>query len=304
MNRAESIKARLQAVSKLEGRPYDYLLMHYFIERFLYRLSVSRYASRLILKGGLFLVGVLELDARATRDVDLLALNISNNPEQVVEIFREICEIDAKDGVLFDAASVFAQRIKEDARYEGLRIKLFAYLARSRHVLQFDIGFDDVVTPHPMDFSYPSLLGMENPRLKAYSVESVLAEKFEAMIVLAQINSRMKDFYDVYILCSRFDFNGTSLLAAIRQTFGRRHTQTPENPAVFENSFFAMPEKQRQWDAFLRRIQADSTLPFEQVMTRLTTFLQPLYVAVCQNAQFDKTWSKESLMWNKTDASV
>ena len=217
-----------------EGKDFNYILIHYFIQRLLYRLSVSPYAGNFVLKGGLLLYTVLEQRARATRDIDLLAYHVKNLPDEMVRIFREIATIPSDDAVFFDAETITVERIKEDADYQGIRIKLAGLLDRSRHILQFDIGFGDVIVPRPIDMTYPSLLYMEPTHLKAYTLESVIAEKFQASIYLAEANSRMKDFYDIYELCSAFDFEGALLSEAITQTFERRKTETQEVPTIFK----------------------------------------------------------------------
>lgn len=244
MKSPDSIKARLRNLAEKENKPFDYLLMHYFIERLLYRLSISDYADNFILKGGLLLYAMLDNDARATRDIDFLARRIETVPEELTRIFTDICSIDADDAVRFDASTITAQRIKEDADYEGVRIKLTGYLDRSRQMLQFDIGYGDIVVPGPLDVDYPSLLNMERPHLKAYSMESVIAEKFEAMIALAEANSRMKDFYDVYTLSRTYDFEGYTLYEATRQTLERRATPLMRIPIIFTDKFSEDQAKQ------------------------------------------------------------
>jgi predicted nucleotidyltransferase component of viral defense system len=195
---AESIKAKLRKEAGTSKKDFDFMLLHYFIERLLFRLSISPYVNNFILKGGILLYTVLDNQARATRDIDFLAKNIKNTPDELVKVFTEIASISVDDAVSFDLKKISVEQIKEDADYQGIRIKLTAYLERSRHALQFDIGFNDVIIPHPVDMIYPTLLDMEPPRLKAYSLESVIAEKFHAIIFLADLNSRMKDFYMIY----------------------------------------------------------------------------------------------------------
>lgn len=254
MSKADSIKARLRNLAEKEKKPYDYLLMHYFIERLLYRISISQYVDGFILKGGLLLYTIFEQDARATRDIDFLARSIGNSLEELKSIFAEICIIEAGDAVRYDPSSIAVIRIKEDADYEGVRVKLSGYLDKSCRVLQLDIGFGDAVVPKPVTMEYPSLLDMERPVLKAYSKESVIAEKFEAMIYLAEANSRMKDFYDVYTLANAFDFDGRVLYEAIRQVFERRGTPLMKEPVVFSAEFAVIKAKHTQWGAFQKRI--------------------------------------------------
>jgi hypothetical protein len=153
--------------------------------------------------------------ARATRDIDMLARRISNSPEQMLNVFREVCDIPVDDGVTFIMKSISAEPITEDADYSGIRMKIPCFLARTRNNVQFDIGFGDVVIPNPVRMRYPSLLDMEETVLWAYSKDSIIAEKFQAMVYLAQVNSRMKDFYDIAMLASSYDYNGPILREAV-----------------------------------------------------------------------------------------
>jgi predicted nucleotidyltransferase component of viral defense system len=263
----ESVKTRLKKLADETGKDFNYLFMHYLIERFLYRLAVSPYTDNFILKGGLLLYTVLERRARATRDIDFLALKVKNTPDELVKIFTEIAALPSDDAVAFDTGTISAERIKEDAEYEGVRIKLTGLLDRSRHILQFDIGFGDFVVPHPVLMTYPSLLDMEAPELNAYTLESVIAEKFQAIIYLAEINSRMKDFYGIYELCISHDFDGYTLYKALSTTFEHRKTDLPETPAVFSARFRSIPDKLTQWKAFQRRIGVEAGIEFAEVIT-------------------------------------
>ncbi|MCL2462818.1 MAG: nucleotidyl transferase AbiEii/AbiGii toxin family protein [Defluviitaleaceae bacterium] len=297
MTNPDSVKARLKQLAAAEHKPFDYLMMHYFAERLLYRLSVSRYADNFILKGGLLLYTILENDARATRDVDFLARSLNNAPEELIEVFRVICAVEADDAIRFDLASVAAERIKEGADYEGVRVKVTGYLDRSRHGLQFDVGFGDVVVPKPVTMEYPSLLDMERPKIQAYSRESVVAEKFEAMIALAEANSRMKDFYDVYILSRMFDFEGLVLYEAIRQTLERRATPLAAAPAVFTEDFANAKDKQTQWQAFQKRIRVAEGVGLVEALTRIRAFIRPVYLAVLSENEWMKRWDSTGGHW-------
>ncbi|GHU83700.1 hypothetical protein FACS189468_9040 [Spirochaetia bacterium] len=240
---------------------------------------------------------MLERRARATRDIDLLAYKVQNLPDEMVRIFREIAMIPSDDAVSFDTETITVERIKADADYQGIRIKLTGFLDRSRHILQFDIGFGDVIVPKPVDMTYPSLLDMEPPHLKAYTLESVIAEKFQASIYLAEANSRMKDFYDIYELCSTFDFEGTMLYEAITQAFERRKTEMPEVPTIFKDTFPQLVDKQTQWKAFQRRVglAVDTDLP--AVMAVIKGFLMPIYMALYRKEPFSGHWDKAVQAW-------
>lgn len=297
MSKADSIKARLKNLAITEKKQFDYLLMLYFIERLLYRISVSRYRNGFILKGGLLLYTILEDKARATKDIDLLGRDMASTLDGLKNTFNEICSIIADDAVRFDTASINAERIKEDADYEGVRIKVTAYLDNSKKVLQFDIGFGDVIVPKAVDMNYPSLLNMENPKIKAYSMESVIAEKFEAMLYLAETNSRMKDFYDICSLCKAFNFEGRVLYEAVDQTIQRRTTPLSKTPTVFSKDFSTLKDKQIQWNAFKRRIAAKTEESFEEIMGLIKIFLFPIYECIIGEKEFFGKWDKDILRW-------
>jgi Domain of unknown function (DUF1814). len=292
-----SIKEKLKNVAKREGKPFDYLLTLYLIERFLYRLSISRYADKFVLKGGVLLYTILDEKARATKDVDMLARELNNSLENFSDILREICTMESDDALFFDVETLSTERIKEDAAYEGVRVKISAFLDRTKKVLQMDIGFGDIVVPGAVRMEYPSLLEMEQPVIQAYSIESVIAEKFEAMIFLAEFNSRMKDFYDICSLANLYDFEGAILQSAITSTFMQRKTKLLVEPAIFTEEYKVSEEKNRQWDAFKRRIASTNEWSFEDVIGILVTFLQPIYDAVVQNQTFEKSWDAGSRQW-------
>jgi hypothetical protein len=176
---------------------------------------------------------VLDNKVRATRDIDFLAEKIRNTPDELTKIFTEIAGLAGDDAVSYDTKSITVERIKEDADYEGIRVKLTGYLDRSRHVLPFDIGFGDVIVPEPVIMMYPSFLDMEAPQPRVYSLESIIAEKFQAGVYLAEANSRMKDFYDLYALCLGRSFGGATLNETMKRTFERRKTILPPIPEIF-----------------------------------------------------------------------
>jgi predicted nucleotidyltransferase component of viral defense system len=292
-----SVKAKLKKIADESGKDFNYLLMYYMVERILYRLSVSPYADNFVLKGGMLLYTVLENKARTTRDIDFLARKVKNTPEELIRIFTEIAMMQSDDAVSFDSGTLSAERIKEDTEYEGTRIKITGFLGRSRHILQFDIGFGDVVVPNPILMTWPSLLDMEAPKLTVYTLESVIAEKFQAMIFLAEANSRMKDFYDVYELCTSRDFSGTILFKAIVETFEHRKTDTPAVPVIFSEHFSRIADKKTQWKAFQQRIGLAEELAFADVIETITMFLTPIYEAICHKTVFNAQWDGEARLW-------
>lgn len=297
MRTPESIKAKLKNCAVRTGKPFDYMLTHYFIERMLYRLSISPYGERFILKGGVFLYSLFENDARTTRDIDFLAQSMSNVPEKMADVFREVCSLESDDAIRFDLDSLVTDHIAENAQYIGIRIKITGYLGNTRQVVQLDVGFGDIVVPEYIMIEYPSILDMERPLLHAYSKESVIAEKFEAMISLAEANSRMKDFFDVYML-SKFDYDGSVLYEAIRQTMVHRETVLVQNPIIFSDDF--THAKRVQWNAFQKRIgQAQKPVDFTSVMNTISLFLHPLYAALVAGEKYAKVWTGEAKKWQK-----
>lgn len=291
-----SLKSRLRNLAMKEKKPYDYIQMHYMIERLLYRVSVSRFAHDFILKGGLLLHIFFEDKARATRDIDFLARHMSNDPEHIKHIFEEICAIACDDAVEFDVATLSVEPILKGANYSGVHVKVFGFIERSRNLIEFDIGFGDAVVPKPEEMVYPSLLGLDETRILAYSKESVIAEKFQAMVYLAEGNSRMKDFYDIYMLSTSFCFDGASLSEAVYETFTRRATPLPQLPVIFTDGFMAIPDKQVQWNAFCKRIHVDH-LSFGAVIAHNRAFLAPVYEAITSDEHLIVSWNPEKAEW-------
>jgi predicted nucleotidyltransferase component of viral defense system len=200
-NSVTSIQARLRNLAQVDGKNYQLILIRYFQERLIYRLSVSNYIDNFCLKGGTLLYALEQEKSRPTLDIDFLGLKMSPEQSHLKEVFSEICQKDDdQDGVIFNLDSLVTSEISKEGKYSGVRIKVEALLGTMRQTLQIDIGFGDIVTPRPIFMVYPTLLLMNQPHIWAYSIESVIAEKFEAMIDLAETNSRMKDFYDVFHL--------------------------------------------------------------------------------------------------------
>jgi len=297
-NNAASIRARLKNIADTERKPFDFILMLYLVERLLFKLSISRYNEQFVLKGGLLLYLIMNEKARATKDIDLLAREIACNLDTLRDIFAEISVIPSDDAAVYDPNSIIAERIKEDANYEGVRIKVIARLGNMQKSLQFDIGFGDVIVPSPETLEYPTLLDMDSPMIKAYSKESVIAEKFEAMLYLAELNSRMKDFYDIYSLCTSFDFDGRVLYEAVLQTITRRGTNTPAEPTVFDKAFADNNDKSTQWGAFKRRTSVGGDLGFPEVADMIGVFLKPLYECIVSEREFTGRWEKDSGRWS------
>jgi len=278
-NMAASVKARLQNVARKSGTAYNELLPRYVMERFLYRLSKSKHADQFVLKGALlFAVWEPEYQRRTTMDIDLLGF-VDNSLETLESITRELCQMDVEDdGIRFDSEDIKVERVKEDADYEGVRVLTFAYLERSRVRLQVDVGFGDALVPDAISASLPAILDFPAPTLRCYHQLTVIAEKFEAMIKLGSLNSRMKDFYDVWNLIQHEEIDGQELQAACVATF--QHRETPLNHVhdYFRGEFIVSEEKETQWKAFLRKQKLMEVAPagFQDVISQLQAFFLPM----------------------------
>jgi hypothetical protein len=233
---------------------------------------------------------------RPTRDADFLARG-QNNPSRFVTIFREICETKVdNDGLLFDANTITAERIAEDANYEGIRVKFVGYLENARTPIQIDLGFGDVITPAPVETEIPSMLDLPTSKLLTYPKESVIAEKFEAMISLGIANSRMKDLHDIQSLSREFSFEGFILSEAIKKTFAARGTQVPSGlPLAFTAEFFDDPDKKRQWTAFCRKNHGYvSEVSLQSVCEKIAAFLMPIVRALNNSSAIPGKWSRQA----------
>jgi len=299
-NRAASIRAKLTNIARAEGIDFDALLLRYFQERFLYRLAISKFSDHFVLKGGLLLICLKMPKSRPTKDIDFLAEQVKNDPDELESIFRSIAQIYCDDGVKFNPASITSERIKEDADYEGIQLKIDAILGQARKKLQMDIGFGDIIVPEAKLIEFPTMLEEKPPKVKVYSLESIISEKFEAMVKLAMANSRMKDFYDVYTLSCSHKFQGNILKKAIESTFQRRRTPLPDNPLVFRPEFHKDNGRQRQWSAFLRKSRLhDVNQEFSEIMERINAFLKPIVISIKDGTGMKKSWEPISGCWKK-----
>lgn len=285
-----SVRQRLLNRAKSDRRPFNELLQYYAMERFLYRLSQSAHADRFILKGALMLRVWRSPELRPTMDIDMLG-KTSNEEADIVAQIRNILTVDVEtDGLAFDPDSIQAERITEDADYEGIRIRFLGALGSARINMQIDIGFGDVVYPEPEEWDLPTMLNSPAPRLLCYSRESSIAEKLEAMVKLGMLNSRMKDFYDIWLLSRQFDFDGTKLAEAIRLTFEQRGTTLPAEIEAFTEPF--IEAKQTQWAAFWKRLQQDHVpASFREITASVDRFLSPIVAALSSGKPSPTNWT-------------
>jgi hypothetical protein len=259
------------------------------MERFLYRLSQSAHSDRFILKGALMLRVWRSPEFRSTMDIDMLG-RTSNDEVGIVAQILEVLAVNVEpDGLIFYPDSIQSERITEDADYEGIRIRFRGTLDSARVNMQVDIGFGDIIYPGPEESDLPTMLDSPKPRLLCYSRESTIAEKFEAMIKLGILNSRMKDFYDIWLLSRQFDFDGMKLAEAIRITFQRRGTSLSPRIEAFEQTF--IDAKQIQWSAFQRRLQQDHVPEsFKDVVSVVEDFLAPITSLLSQDNPKPLIW--------------
>ena len=297
-NVAASIRQKLLNKAKENDRPFNEILQYYVMERFLYRLSISDYKDQFILKGALLFTIWQQSGIRSTIDIDLLG-KISNDPNTITKVFRAICGINlAEDGVRFESSSVTSEQITVDADYQGVRVSLYGYLDTARVRIQIDIGFSDVITPGPEQFSYPTILPASAPELNCYNKETVIAEKLQAMVKLDILNSRMKDFYDIWLFSERFEFDSVILKDSIRNTFQRRETNINENLIEFLDTFCHNEEKIKQWKGFLRKSRVlNVPESLEEIICDLKRFLHPVITSIASGDEFKKTWNPKQRMW-------
>ncbi len=280
-NFARSIKQKLSNLAQNSNDDFQVVLNRYALERVLARLSTSSYQSDFVLKGAMIFAVWSNSAHRATRDMDFLSFG-SSEIKDLVETFREICSIEIEeDGLDFVSGSIKGERIKAEQEYEGVRVHVLALLEKTRIPLRIDVGFGDAVEPAAEEIEYPTLLDFPNPKIRIYPRETVIAEKFHAMVDLGMTNSRLKDFYDVYFLTTNFQTNGETLARAIRATFERRRTAIPTKiPLSLTPEFSRDASKKMQWRGFLKRSNLPNDIEFEPVVEALKDYFEHLLKAL------------------------
>lgn len=297
MTSVASVKDRLKNKSRETGKTVQELLTMYGLERTIYRLSISRYKDNFTLKGGILLYALFEGDfARATTDIDLLAQRVSNGLEDIRQIFSEIFAMDADDPLKFDLSTLTVKTIAELKKYSGVNVSIVALLDQTRIPVSIDIGFGDVIYPARVEMEFPVVLSDECPRIYAYSLYSSIAEKFEAIVSLAYDNSRFKDFYDLYVLSTTFDYDGAQFLEALKETFQNRRTPITEVVA-FEAGFADDPLRQSRWKAFVRKKKAMLPISLEDTINIMRAFFEPVLDAIRYERQFDFKWFHDERKW-------
>ncbi len=287
-----SVHRRLVALSKERQEEPTLIARRFAMERLLYRLSRSPHARQFVLKGGMLLALWSPQSYRVTRDLDLLGFG-QPSQERLLELFRSICQATVEpDGLVFDALSVRVAPIGSDEEYLGVRVRLRCILVKAPIDLQADVGFGDAVMPEPLEMQYPTLLDFPAPRLRVYPPEAVIAEKLHAMVELGMLNSRLKDYYDIWTLSRLFEFDASRLAAAIRATFARRETALPGSvPPALTAEFANDAERAKQWTAFLRRTHLPQDTPrLEAVNAAVRDFLMPVLSMLARGLAPSGTW--------------
>jgi len=286
-----SIHQRLLNKAKETDRPFNELLQYYAMERFLYRLSQSRYTEKFVLKGALMLTYWEAPISRPTMDIDLLGL-LDSEVTVVVSTMKEICGQEVfLDGIVFNADSVIGERIIEESVYQGVRVKLKGSFGNARINLQIDVGFGDAVIPSPEKLVFPTILNFPAPKLLGYSRESTIAEKLVTMTRLGILNSRMKDIFDIWLLSKQFPFDGKILSAAIEECFLRRETEAVAEPLALSPEFAGDPVKATQWRAFIKKGRLDGvTDDLEEILSTIASFLTPILRSITEEKDFKHTW--------------
>ncbi len=291
-NVAASVRQRLLNLSRAEGEDFQKVLLRYAIERLLYRLSLSPHRGRFVLKGATLFTLWSDSPHRSTQDLDLWSRGESS-VQTLEESFREICATPVEDdGVVFSADTVRGSEIRIDDEYLGVRLKFRAHIASARIPIQVDVGFGDVIRPPAKTVQFPALLEFPGAKLLAYPRETVVAEKFHAMVTLGMGNSRMKDFYDLFVLARDFEFDGDVLSLAIRSTFERRDTPIRgEAPLGLTAEFYEDASKTVQWRSFLRKNRLEDAEPeLARVVAAIRRFLLPVTKAFAGALPFRRVW--------------
>ena len=303
MNSVASVKDKLKNKSRETGRTLQELFTLYGLERTIYRLSVSRYKENFVLKGGIFLYALYQGDyPRSTTDIDLLAQRISNAETDMKAIFTEILSQEADDPLRFDLNTLNVTTITEFKEYHGVNISVLAYLDRTRIPVSIDVGYDDVIYPARVTIDFPVLLDMDAPKLYAYSIYSVLAEKFHAIVSQGEATSRYKDYYDINVIAGKFSLNGSELKEAVNLTFKNRNTGYNDIIA-FRDEFAENEIHRRRWDFFVKKKRTLMQIDFAEVLALIKTLFEPIVNSIESNSDFTEIWDCREKKWiseNKT----
>jgi len=298
-NIAESIRQKLLKLARERQEDFDYVMRQYVMQRLLSRLSSSEYVDQFLLKGALLFWIWNDDFHRPTRDIDLLSFG-DNDVPHLRDVFQQVIALEEDDGLVFDVNSLSGIEIKEDADYSGVRLTGFANLTKARIPFQIDIGYGDAVIPAAEKAELPTFLDFPSPQLKVYPVYTVIAEKFQVMVMLGVANSRMKDFYDIQVIAHTMELNGNLLSQAVKATFERRKTPiTTDQLYVFSEKFTQDKDKQIQWNAFKNKNSLNIKVDFVDVVSEIQCLLEPIYRSIAEKRSFASQWLPGDSQWKK-----
>ncbi|HOJ19761.1 MAG TPA: nucleotidyl transferase AbiEii/AbiGii toxin family protein [Ignavibacteriaceae bacterium] len=293
INISASVKERLRNISNQTQKEFQSVLRQYIQERFLFRLSKSKYSNNLILKGALLFIAHNMSRNRPTKDIDFLGTSVPNSKDEISEIIKDILKIKSEDGIQFDSTNIDSENITEGGDYQGVRVKFYAYLENSRERIQIDVGFGDRIIGGPIEIEFPTLLDFPAPKLRVYSVESAVAEKFEAIVSLQLETSRMKDFYDILYFAENYEFKMDLLKKAILTTFNHRETDVELRKNIYEERFKSNEVLQKYWVAFLSRNKLVTESNFPNIIEKLKSFIEPIFL------ENKFVWNPSKFGWEK-----
>ena len=295
----QSAKDRLRNYSKKTNKPYQEVLTYYALERTIYRLSKSEYVDNFVIKGGIYLYAIHDMNyTRATTDIDLMAQLITNDAERMKQIFTEILLVDAEDAIKYDLNTLEVHNITEFKKYHGLNVSVVALLDKTRIPVTIDIGYNDIIVPDKVMMTYPTILDFDAPEIYAYSLESVIAEKLEAIVSNGLGNSRYKDFYDIYVLSTEKSFNEMDLANAIKVTFNHRNTVLTENISGFTEEFYGDRLHESRWASFLKKKKIENASSLTEIIHEDSKFIIPLVSNILNGTVSNNTvWDHKQRMW-------
>ncbi len=296
-DQAASVLARLKNKAKASGRSYQLCLQLFCQEEFLRRLEKSGYAENLVLKGGLFIYSLTDFDSRVTVDVDFLLRKIPNTPEQLKVILEKIIETDTgNDFVTFEIKDIAPIAVTK--KYAGIGVSVIARIKNTKTPFSIDFGVGDIIVPKQVKRKIPTQLSdFDAPIVNTYSIETTVAEKIDAILSLMEFSSRMKDYYDIYYLANRFDFDGITLTEALKKTFSNRNHNFSTEQFEQMLEFDSDDAMQKKWKAFIKKINI-KTENFETVLKMIKMFLTQPFLAATENKSFDSKWSSAESKWN------
>ena len=294
---AASVLAKLKNKAKASGISYQQCLQLFFQEEFLRRLAGSKYAENFVLKGGLFIYTLTNFESRATVDVDFLMRGLNNDLAQMDEIIAEILSVDTgNDFVTFKATKT--EPIAVQRKYHGISTQITGYIKNIRVPFNVDIGVGDVIVPNAQLRSIQTQLdGYEKPEILTYSLESTIAEKFDAILQRFELTGRMKDFYDIFYLSRTFDFDGLKLQTAIHETLQNRGTAYEKDSFERVLALADDPDMQTKWRYFLKTL-GNQTISFNEVINKLSMFLEPVWIAIIHEQEYQVKWFADQNKWN------